>query len=691
LVFNLLLGIMKRSIYLIIIVAIFFIMIITSCKKMAIPHTTPPSAGGLVTTLAGPGFIDASLAGVSASFNNPLGVAADSLGNVYVADSANNMIRKITPSGLVSTFAGSLNPGSANGMDSAASFNHPTGVALDGSGNLYVADYGNSLIRKISPTGMVSTLAGVNGNAGSTNGPAASATFNHPMGVAVDGAGNVYVADYLNNMIREISSSGVVSTLAGTGMAGSANGAGAVATFNNPTGVAVDLAGNVYVADLLNNLIREISPSGIVSTLAGNNSLGFHGGVGTAATFSAPFGIAVDTAGNLYVGEEGNQIIRMITPGAQVTILAGTGAVGSLNGAAATATFYWPSGVAVNKQGNVYVADHSNNLIRQINIPTQTVTTLAGNRHTKGVVNTSTFINNPTGVAVDGQYNIYVADYNSNLILEISSSGEEYTLAGTGLKGSASGLNALASFWMPFGIAADQTGNVYVADLSNNLVREVSVSGLVSTVAGTGSAGSANGPFTGASFNSPSGVVLAPSGTLYVADSKNNLIRAINAAGIVSTFAGSGTAGSTDGMGTAASFNGPTGIAVDMTGNLYVADQGNNLIRKISAAGMVSTLAGDGSQGSTNGTGVAASFNHPTGVAVDAGTNVYVADYGNNMIRYISSAGAVTTWAGSGGTGSANGRGTAASFNGPFGVAVDANENVYVADYYNNLIRKITP
>ena len=330
---------------------------------MAVPHAIPPSAGGLVTTLAGPGFIDAALQ-VSLPVLIIRLACSDHLGNVYAADLANNMIRKITASGQVSTFAGNLNPGSVNGMDSAASFNHPTGVALDGAGNLYVADYGNSLIRKISPSGLVSTLAGVSGNVGSTNGPAASATFNHPMGVAVDGAGNVYVADCLNNMIREISSSGVMSTLAGTGMVGSANGAGGLATFYNPPGVAVDLTGNAYVADWLNNLIREITPSGLVITLAGNNSFVFSNGKGTAATFSGPFGIAVDNAGNLYVGEEGNQIIRMITPDTLVSTRAGTGAVGSLNGAAATATFYWPSGVAVNIQGNVYVADHSNNLIR---------------------------------------------------------------------------------------------------------------------------------------------------------------------------------------------------------------------------------------------------------------------------------------------------------------------------------------
>jgi streptogramin lyase len=250
---------------------------------------------------------------MAASFDLPAGVAVDTAGNVYVADYGNNLIRKISSSGVVSTLAGSGFAGSANGMGTAASFNIPWGVAVDAAGNVYVADAANELIRKISPSGVVTTLAG--GGAGrSNNGTGTAASFNGPYGVAVDAAGNVYVADNGNDMIRKISPLGVVSTLAGSGTKGSANGMGMAASFNGPYGVAVDAAGNVYVADGVNNIIRKISPLGVVNTWAGNGSIGSVNGMALAASFDIPTGVAVDAAGNVYVADIGNDMIRKISP-----------------------------------------------------------------------------------------------------------------------------------------------------------------------------------------------------------------------------------------------------------------------------------------------------------------------------------------------------------------------------------------
>jgi hypothetical protein len=319
----------------------------------------------IVSTLAGTGTRgEADGSGASASFNGPTGVAVDGAGNMYVADQGSNKIRKLTPGGVVSTLAGSGTRGAADGPGSGASFNYPTGVAVDGAGNVYVADQGNNKIRKVTPGGVVSTLAG-SGTQGTADGPGSGASFNGPTGVAMDGAGNVYVADY-NNKIRKITPAGMVSTLAGSGVAGAADGPGASASFLNPTGVVVDGAGNVYVADQGNNKIRKVTPGGVVSTLAGSGTRGAADGPGAGASFNYPTGVAVDGAGNVYVADNSNQKIRKVTPGGVVSTLAGTGMVGATDGPGASASFYNPSGMAVDGASSVYVADYLNNKIRKL-------------------------------------------------------------------------------------------------------------------------------------------------------------------------------------------------------------------------------------------------------------------------------------------------------------------------------------
>jgi sugar lactone lactonase YvrE len=317
--------------------------------------STPTITGKMVSTLAGQvGVIGSTNAtGTAASFFDPLGVAVDSSGNVYVADSGNGMIRAITAGGVVSTLAG------------PSSFNNPAGVAVDASGNVYVGDTGNNLIQVIAPGGVVSTLAG-SGAAGSTNATGTAASFNRPTGVAVDASGTVYVADSGNNLIRVIAPGGVVSTLAGSGAAGSTNATGTAASFSAPTGIAVDASGNVYVGDTGNNLIRTITPGGVVSTLAGSGSCAAVNGSGTAASFCAPQGVAVDTSGNIYVADGSNDLIREITPGGTVTTLAGTGSSGAVNGPVTAASFSNPWGIAVDHSGDIYVGDEGNMLIRKI-------------------------------------------------------------------------------------------------------------------------------------------------------------------------------------------------------------------------------------------------------------------------------------------------------------------------------------
>ena len=334
----------------------------------------PPSAESAlnITTLAGQvgvgGYADG--AGTRAQFRLPNSVAADSAGNVYVADTANNTIRKITPSGVVSTLAGvSGSHGSANGIGGNARFWAPFGIAVDRSGNVYMADTGNNTIRKITPGGVVSTLAGMAGHPGSKDGIGANARFRNPWGVAVDDAGNVFVADMSNDTIRKITPTGVVSTLAGqAGISGSLNGVGASAQFNNPFALVVDSADNIYVADSANDTIRKITPSGAVSTLAGlPGNAGSTDGNGNDARFWNPQGLAVGDSGNIYVADTGNNTIRKITPMGVVTTLAGlAGASGTTDGNGKDARFNSPGGVAVENTGNIYVADTNNHTVRKM-------------------------------------------------------------------------------------------------------------------------------------------------------------------------------------------------------------------------------------------------------------------------------------------------------------------------------------
>jgi len=270
------------------------------------------TTAGTVTTLAGSigGFRDGTL--TTARFNAPTGVATDGQGNIYVADQINQRIRKITPAGVVSTIAGDGTRGYIDGNGVGAEFRYPTSLAVDGSGNIYVADVENFVIRKITPAGVVSTLAG-SGAAGFADNTGTAAKFTFPQGIAVDqSSGNIYVADKNSHRIRKVTPAGVVTTFAGNGKAGYADGAAATAQFNLPISVSVDVAGNVLVTDLGNQRIRKISPDGIVSTIAGNGTAGFADGIPGQAQFNNPYGVVADQFGGVYVGDKGNNRIRKI-------------------------------------------------------------------------------------------------------------------------------------------------------------------------------------------------------------------------------------------------------------------------------------------------------------------------------------------------------------------------------------------
>ncbi|HEX3481921.1 MAG TPA: NHL repeat-containing protein [Kofleriaceae bacterium] len=619
----------------------------------------PELPTGELELLAGDigGFGNEDGTGAAAHFHSPDGVAVDSAGNVYVADRFNSTIRKVTAAGVVTTLAGTAGVvGSRDFVGAGAAFARPQGVAVDPTGNVYVADTDNATIRKITAAGVVTTLAGTAGMLGSADGRGAGAAFNVPRSVAADSAGNVYVADAGNHTIRKVTAAGVVTTLAGTaGMLGSADGTGAAAHFNAPSGVAVDSAGNVYVADAGNHTIRKVTPAGAATTLAGTAGMsGKADGTGAVARFLNPEGVAVDSSGNVYVAD-GNATIRKITAAGVVTTLAGTaGMPGSADGTGAAARFSEPSGVAVDSAGNVYVADSGNDAIRKITAAGAATTTLTGAADMVGSADgagSAARFRGPSGVAVDGAGNAYVADQINDTIRKVTTAGDVTTLAGVAGPGtgSADGTGAAARFAFPAGVAIDGAGNVYVADRLNATIRKVTPAGVVTTLAGTaGMVGSADGTGAAARFSDPSGVAVDSASNVYVADRSNHTIRKVTAAGVVTTVAGTaGISGNADGTGAAAGFYFPMGVAVDRAGNLYVTDTSNETIRKITPAGVVKTLAGAvGVPGSSDGAGAGALFNLPTGVAVDDAGNVYVTDSSNATIRKVTPAGVTTTVAG---------------------------------------------
>ncbi|MDB5187287.1 MAG: hypothetical protein JWM07_759 [Candidatus Saccharibacteria bacterium] len=333
---------------------------VPSGQVIAKQVTVSTLAGGLSSCTDGTG------SGVG--FGYVYGSAVDSIGTVYVADADCMSIRKVTSSGVTTVFAGSLgSSGSTNGTGASARFNFPTYITIDASGVLYVSDKGNHKIRKITPAGVVTTLAG-SGVAGFADGTGAAAQFNNPAGIAVDSSGNVYVADTTNARIRKITPAGVVTTLAGNGTVGFADGTGANARFSSvyASDVAVNSSGMLYVADTGNNRIRQITPSGTVTTLAGNGTYGYVDGAGSVAQFRGPQGIAVDSTGGIYVGDSGNNRIRYITPSGTVTTLAGNGTSGYVDGAASSAQFRWVSGIDVDSAGGLIVSDYNNRRIRII-------------------------------------------------------------------------------------------------------------------------------------------------------------------------------------------------------------------------------------------------------------------------------------------------------------------------------------
>ncbi|HLH17156.1 MAG TPA: protease pro-enzyme activation domain-containing protein [Bryobacteraceae bacterium] len=666
----------------------------------------------LISTLAGGAMPATPAPGTSLSIPITYGIAVDAAGNTYFPSANLNAVFKVDANGIVTRIAGTGVAGRAGdgGPALSAQLNYPNGIAADPQGNVYIADTLNGRIRKVDPSGIISTVAG-SGSFGYSGdgGLAISAAFETPYGVAVDANGNLYIADTLNNRIRKVDNSGKISTIAGNGSPGySGDGAATEVKLFEPSGVAVDNAGNVYIADTLNDRVRKVDTSGQLTTVAGSGTCCYltaaEGGPAVNARLGFPFGVAVDGAGNLYIADENNQSIFKVTPDGTIHTAVGDGGIGfSGDGNLPTkSSLNYPYGVAVDGSGNLYIAENGTNRIRKAT--NVALTTLVGGALNDGGPAALGWLSAPWGVVRDNAGNTYIADTNNNRIRKVAADGTITTVAGTGLAGyagdGAAATNAL--LFTPHGIALDGNGNLYIADTSNHVVRKVDPSGTITTFAGNARCCQVSGdgfPATVAGIGEPYALALDSNGNLYISDILNHVVRKVDTSGTITTVAGTGALiGGYSGDGgpaTSAKLNAPYGLAADSAGNLYIADHYNNRIRKVDSSGIISTVAGTGSccYSGDGGPATKALLGEPSGVALDAQGNLLIADNFSYRVRRVSADGTITSIAGSGlpGYTGDGGPANAATFRLPVAIAVDAAGNMVVADQTNNAVRVIVP
>jgi hypothetical protein len=643
------------------------------------------SVASLAGGSGGPGFFDGSPSD-PVRFDSPSAVAVTATGDRFVADTANHVIRKIDASGNVTTFAGAFGlSGSDDGTGAAARFNAPAGIIADGT-TLYISDTGNHTIRRmITPSGIVTTLAGTPGTEGFSDNPAGpeNVLFRSPGGITVGTIGfekSLFVADTGNHSIRRVSLTGATVTYAGSGVPGFENAVGTSASFNSPRGITFD-GSSFFVADTGNHAIRKIT-GGSVSTLAGDGIPGFVDNVsGLFARFSSPRNL-IPVGSTLFVADTGNHVIRRVatTDSGFVTTLAGLPQVpGFSDGTGTGARFDGLQGIGIQDgiSNLFFVADTQNHVVRRVTLAGE-VATVAGNPPRAGLVNAT-----GESARFDAPSGVviigddaFVSDQGNDTIRKITSSG-----AVTSFTGSV--------FGAPQGIVA-QESDLYVADSGNHAIRKVDPSGVVSTFAGSdaGVEGFANGTGTAARFRSPKGIATDGS-FLYVADTGNHAIRKIElGTGIVTTVAGDGVSGMpTD---TPSRFSSPEGVAV-LGRDLYVADTGNHAIQQVTPSGLVSTYAGSdaGVPGYVDDTtGTAARFDAPRGIAAVDST-LYVADTGNHAVRRISTLRKVNTFVGNAGSATTrNGDPSDALMNAPTGIA-GVPGAIYFTDTNENVVRKV--
>ncbi|HAO79346.1 MAG TPA: hypothetical protein DCQ92_10275 [Verrucomicrobia subdivision 3 bacterium] len=778
----------------------------------------------LITTIAGngtAGFTGDGGIATTGKIYQPYGVAADGFGNVFIADSSNNRIRKVSTNGVMTTVAGTGVPSFSGdgGAATNARIYSPEGVALDASGNLYIADTGNNRIRKVDTNGIITTVAGKSSLGFSGDGGAATnATLYNPYGIMVDTNGNLFIADTGNNRVRKVDTNGIITTVAGkssatfSGDGGAATNAG-VSAYD----VAVDAGGNLFIADRSNNRVRRVDAYGFITTIAGTGSPNFSGdgGLATNAGMTA-YGVAVDNYGDVYIADRSNNRIRRVDPYGIITTVAGTNGFGySSDGIPATnSLLYAPTGIALDSYGRFLIADTGNNRIRRFGQgPTLVLdaanATNAGNytlvvnssfgsvtssvaaltvllppavavqpvNQTAGLGSNATFSVAATGTAPlayqwqinstnspsqtndalnlanvqwsdTGNYQVIITNSygsvtssvatltvgnppvlvsqptsqmvlaGSNLVLIVAAAGDGpftyqwkfngtnlppiiTTVAGTNTPGSAGdgGQATSARLNLPQSVVLDAAGNFYIADYNNHRVRKVSTTGVITTIAGTGTPGKSGngGPAISATLYEPSAVTFDALSNLYISEDGNGDVRKVDTNGIITRVAGTDSVNvSNDGsQATSTSFVTLVGMAFDSIGNLYLCESMHCRIRRVGTNGIVSTVAGNttgftGGYSGDGGVATNAQLNTPMAIALDTSGNLFIADSGNNRVRKVDANGIINTIAGTGGS-SYNGDNKPATNAAliPYGLAFDSGGNQLISDQSQQRIRKV--
>ncbi|MDX2031955.1 MAG: BACON domain-containing carbohydrate-binding protein [Blastocatellia bacterium] len=666
--------------------------------------STPSSALVTVAGTGAGGVFRDNVPAVSSLVTRPWRFSFDGAGNMYIADDAGHRVRKVSPSGVITTVAGTGVAGfeGDGGPATAARLNFPSTVVVDASGNLHIADYSNNRIRKVTAaTGVITTIVGDgNGRYAGDGGPAVSASLNGPESCAIGRDGNLYIADNQNNRVRRVTlGDGKIETIAGTGISGFSGDGGPAnaAAVALPSDVAFDGAGDLYIAAAGNNRIRKVTMSdGRISTVAGSGAATYDGEnrPATSAGLGNPFGVAVDAAGNLYLSDRTNNRIRRVNAADKTIVtIAGGGLTGfSPDGSGALgARLSLPTGVAVDPAGRAFFADSANGRIRTV-LTTITADAVPPVIAIASPTSGSAYAAPSSPLAISGT----AADATGVAVVRWANDrGGSGTALGT-TNWSIPGVSLQPGVNNITVTAWDPTGN----PASVSLAVTYQPQQVLLTLAGTGAPGNRgdDGPATAAELTTQRGIAVDRAGNVYVADTNNRRVRKIAPNGVITAFAGTGELGSSGDGGPAvgATFNAPTGLALDAAGNLYISDSNLNKVRKVGLDGKISTVAGSGRGfGGYNGDNLPATeaeLRGPQGLALDAAGNLYIADQGNHRIRKVNAAdGRITTIAGNGelGFGGDDGPATSARFSNPSGVAVDAAGNVFVADLGNLRIRRI--
>ena len=650
-----------------------------------------------------------SVPALEAVLEEPTALVFDDDGNLYITDFDSLVVWKLDASGVLTRVAGNGGqiPGAPGMPVTETPLGDLGGVAVDHSGRLHIAGIGR--VNIVDETGVLRVEVGTGRpGVGGDGGPAHLAQIGRVTGLAVGLLNELYVAD--GTRVRKVDASGTITTVAGRlgppGFAGD-GGPATEASLGILGGLAVDSAGNLFIADISNARVRKVDTAGVITTVAGNGERGFagDGGPATEASLGVPGGLAVDDSGNIFITDQRHHRVRKINATGMISTVAGTGR-GGYNGdnmRAAEASLLHPRGVAVDRSGDLYIADAYNHRVRRVDSMGM-ITTVAGvgewGFEGDGGPAVEADLRRPEAIAADAFDNLYIADGLNHRVRKVDSTGTITTVAGAGDWGfdGDGGPAVSARLSIPIGLAVDGYGNLFIASQEDNRIRMVNASGVITTVAGTHEAGFGGdgGLAARARLNGPFGLATDWRGNLYIADRANHRVRMVNPSGVITTVAGNGqfTSGGDGGPATEAQVGSPIDVEVDAFGNLYIA-QSINVVRKVDPAGVITTVAGQTRRPGRSGDGGPATealLSIPAALAVDMFGNLYIADVENQVVRRVDPTGTIATVAGNGSSGSGGDGGPAieAQVSAPRAVGTDSRGNVYFADNAEHKVRKLS-